>query len=190
VLPPARTGLAAPAGTVYPADGWIHLEGSFGIPMNGSPQVLQYFSPALFSSDLKASSKDEALEKLVAIVNAAGGVRDPRLLREMLRQRELLGSTGLGKGVAIPHGRSLAVVSLKVVFAICRDGLDFDSVDGKPVKLIFLIVAPPQDKGNEYLPLLGKIAELVQDSKVRTRLGKVQNFDQLKELMEETLGRE
>lgn len=158
--------------------------------MNGSPQVLQYFSPALFCSDLKAASKEEALEKLVAIVAAAGGVRDPRLLMEMLRQREQLGSTGLGKGVAIPHGRSLAVVSLKVVFAICRDGIDFDSVDGKPVKLIFLIVAPPQDKGNEYLPLLGKIAELVQDSKVRTRLGKVQDFDQLKELMEETLGRE
>ena len=155
--------------------------------MNGNPQVLQYFSPALFCPDLQASTKSEALGKLVEIAAAAGGVRDPKLLLEMLRQRETLGSTGLGKGVAIPHGRSLAVVSLKVLFAICKSGLEFDSVDGKPVKLIFLIVAPPQDKGNEYLPLLGKIAELVQDAKVRTRLGKVQDFDQLKELMEETL---
>jgi PTS system nitrogen regulatory IIA component len=157
--------------------------------MNGTPEVLQYFSPALFCPDLKAANKAEALARLVEIAAAAGGVRDSRLLLEMLQQRESLGSTGLGKGVAIPHGRSLAIVNLKVAFAVCRDGVEFEAIDGKPVKLIFLIVAPPQDKGNEYLPLLGKIAELVQEAKVRNRLLKVQTFAQLSEIMEETLGR-
>lgn len=157
--------------------------------MNESPQILQYFSPALFCPDLSVTTKAEALERLVEVAAAAGGVRDRGLLLEMLQQRESLGSTGLGKGVAIPHGRSLAVVSLKVVFAVCQKGVDFDSIDEKPVKLFFLIVAPPQDKGNEYLPLLGKIAELVQDAKVRQRLIKVRTFEELKQLMEETLGR-
>jgi len=153
--------------------------------MNSSQQILQYFSPELFSPDLKAASKDDALRELVDLVAAAGGLRDPALLLEMLERRESLGSTGLGKGVAIPHGRSLAVVHLRVAFAVSRKGVEFDAHDGKPVKLFFVIVAPPQDKRNEYLPLLGRIAELVQDAKIRTRLGKVQTYDELVTVMEE-----
>jgi len=58
-------------------------------------------------------------------------------------------------------------------------------MDGKPVHLFFLIVAPPQDKQNEYLPLLGKIAELVKEKKIRDQLEKVESFDELSELLEE-----
>jgi len=152
--------------------------------------MLQYFSPALFRRELRAQTKTDALRELVDVVAAGGGVRDAGLLLDMLERRESLGSTGIGKGVAIPHGRSLAVVSLKVAFAVSREGIDFDAVDGKPAKLFFLIVAPPQDKRNEYLPLLGKIAELVQDAKVRQRLAKVESFEQLQAVMEESLGGE
>jgi len=155
-----------------------------------SPEMLQYFSPALFRRELRAQTKTDALRELVDVVAAGGGVRDAGLLLDMLERRESLGSTGIGKGVAIPHGRSLAVVSLKVAFAVSREGIDFDAVDGKPAKLFFLIVAPPQDKRNEYLPLLGKIAELVQDAKVRQRLAKVESFEQLQAVMEESLGGE
>ena len=152
--------------------------------------MLQYFSSALFSAELKAGTKAEALRELVKLVANGGGVRDPELLLDMLERRESLGSTGIGKGVAIPHGRSLAVVSLKVAFAVSRKGVEFDAIDGKPVKLLFLIVAPPQDKRNEYLPLLGKIAELVQDAKVRQRLAKVDSFRDLQAIMEETFQHE
>ena len=158
--------------------------------MNGNHPVMQYFSPDLFCSNLQATTKTDVLRELVAVASAAGGVRGPELLLDMLERRESLGSTGIGKGVAIPHGRSLAVVRMRVVFAIARTGLDFDAVDGKPVKLFFLIVAPPQDKKNEYLPLLGRIAELVKEKKARDRLLKVETYEQLQAVMEEVLGGE
>jgi PTS system nitrogen regulatory IIA component len=158
--------------------------------MNGNHPVLQYFSPDLFCASIQATTKRDVLRELVAVASAAGGVRGPELLLEMLERRESLGSTGIGKGVAIPHGRSLAVIRMRVVFAIARKGLDFDAVDGKPVKLFFLIVAPPQDKKNEYLPLLGRIAELVQEKKARDRLLKVETYEQLQAVMEDVLGGE
>jgi fructose-specific phosphotransferase system IIA component len=158
--------------------------------MNGNHPVLQYFSPNRFCATIRATTKRDVLRELVEIASAAGGVRGPELLLEMLERRESLGSTGIGKGVAIPHGRSLAVVRMRVVFAISRKGLAFDAVDGKPVKLFFLIVAPPQDKKNEYLPLLGRIAELVQEKKARDRLLKVETYEQLQAVMEEVLGGE
>jgi fructose-specific phosphotransferase system IIA component len=158
--------------------------------MNGDHPILQYFSQNLFSADLKGRTKPEVLREMVALAASGGGVRGPELLLEMLERRESLGSTGIGKGVAIPHGRSLAVVQMKVVFAVSRKGVDFDALDGKPVKLFFLIVAPPQDKKNEYLPLLGRIAELVQAKPARDRLLKVESYPQLQVVMEEVLGGE
>jgi len=150
--------------------------------------ILDYFDPKLFHTDLKATTKSDALKELVSVVSAGHGVRDPNLLLEMLEQREELGSTGIGKGVAIPHGRSLAVVDLRVLFARSKKGVEFDSIDGKPVKLFFLIVAPPQDKRNEYLPLLGKIAELIKEKKLRDQLAKVSDFEELKGVLEEAQG--
>lgn len=151
-------------------------------------EILDYFDPRLFHTDLKATTKREVLQELVSIVSAGSGVRDPQLLLEMLEQREQLGSTGIGKGVAIPHGRSLAVVDLKVLFALSKKGVDFDSIDGKPVKILFLIVAPPQDKRNDYLPLLGKIAGLVQEKKVRDQIARVTDFEGLKSILREAGG--
>jgi PTS system nitrogen regulatory IIA component len=157
-----------------------------GILMTNDLQILNYFDPALFVPHLAAQTKDGVLSELVEAVARAKGVRDSSLLLEMLQRRESLGSTGIGKGVAIPHGRSLAMESLKVVFARSAKGVEFDAVDAKPVKLFFLIVAPPQDKKNEYLPLLGKIAGLVKVKKVRDRLLKVEDFDRLKAVLEES----
>jgi nitrogen PTS system EIIA component len=156
--------------------------------MSNDFQMLQYFDPRFFCAELKAKTKDAALKEMIAIVSGVHGVRNSALLLDMLQRRESLGSTGIGKGVAIPHGRSLAVVDLRVLFARSPAGVDFDAVDGKPVKLFFLLVAPPQDKKNEYLPLLGKIAELLKEKKVRDRLLKVQSFDQLRAVLEESGG--
>jgi len=144
-----------------------------------------YFDPLLFCPNLAARTRQDALREMVEAVSRARGVRDAGLLLEMLERRETLGSTGIGKGVAIPHGRSLAVVSLRVLFGRSTEGVEWDAVDGKPVKLFFLIVAPPLEKKNEYLPLLGKIAELVKEKKNRDRLLKVEHFDQLRTVLED-----
>lgn len=156
--------------------------------MTDSSQFLKYFDPRLFSAELRAKTKDGALKEMVELVAKGDGVRDKALLFEMLSRREQLGSTGIGNGVAIPHGRSLAVVDTKVVFARSTKGIPFESIDDQPAHLFFLIVAPPQDKRNEYLPLLGKITELVQEKSARDALMAVEDWSGLRSVVSEALG--
>src|SRR5258708_12810457 len=75
----------------------------------------------------------------------------------MLKRRETRGSTGIGQNIAIPHCRALAVNSLRVAFGRKLEGIDFNAIDGKPVHYFFLIVAPPLEVSNQYLPVPPKI---------------------------------
>src|SRR5437879_10777138 len=86
----------------------------------------------------------------------------------MLRRRETLGSTGIGQGIAIPHCRSLVVNRLRVAFGRKLDGIDFKAIDDRPVHYFFLIVAPPLEVSNQYLPVLGKIAQFAKEPDVRS----------------------
>jgi mannitol/fructose-specific phosphotransferase system IIA component (Ntr-type) len=91
-------------------------------------------------------------------------------LFKMLKRRENLGSTGIGRSIAIPHCRSLVVTKLRVAFGRKSMGLDFKAIDEKPVKFFFLIVAPPLEVSNQYLPVLGKIAQFSKEPDVPDRL--------------------
>jgi mannitol/fructose-specific phosphotransferase system IIA component (Ntr-type) len=88
--------------------------------------------------------------------------------------------------VAVPHGRTLAITRLTVVFGRVPAGVEFDAMDGKPVELVFLTVAPPQERNNLYLPVLGKIVETVKSAKTRRRLLAAASFDEVAEILEET----
>ena len=90
----------------------------------------------------------------------------------------------IGKQVAIPHSRSLGCNELTVIFARVPKGIKFDAVDKKPVHLVFMILAPYQDKGNRYLPLLGKIVETVKDDKRRKKLIDTDSFDEFLKILE------
>ena len=152
--------------------------------MTGPSRILRYLDERFFVRDLKAKTKDGVLKELADCLSQDREVRDARLLLEMLKKRESLGSTAIGSGVAIPHGRSLAVSSIKILFARHSKGVDFESPDGQPVQLFFLIVAPPQDRNNEYLPLLGQIAELVKEPSARDRLLRASTFGDLRLILE------
>ena len=89
---------------------------------------------------------------------------------KMLKRRENLVSTGIGRGIAIPHCRSLVVNKLRVAFGRKKEGVDFKAIDEKPVKFFFLIVAPPLEDSNQYLPVLGKIAQFSKEPDVPGRL--------------------
>ena len=101
----------------------------------------------------------------------------------MLMNRESLGSTAIGKGVAFPHGRSLAIQELTVLFARSEKGVDFDALDKKPTHLFFLIIAPPQDKENLYLQVLGHLVELIKSAPLRKKLIAAKTFDELQETL-------
>jgi len=149
-------------------------------------ELINHMSPELFVGDLKATTKDEALEELTDAVVAGSQIKDKQTVLEMLRNRESLGSTALEKGIAFPHGRSLAVKELTILVARSMKGVAFDSEDGKPTHLFFLLLAPPQDTGNYYLQALGKIAELVRVDSVCNAMMEVRNFDELSSLLRES----
>ncbi len=149
-------------------------------------ELINHMSPELFVGDLKATTKDEALEELTDAVVAGSQIKDKQTVLEMLRNRESLGSTALEKGIAFPHGRSLAVKELTILVARSMKGVAFDSEDGKPTHLFFLLLAPPQDTGNYYLQALGKIAELVRADSVCNAMMEVRNFEELSSLLRES----
>jgi mannitol/fructose-specific phosphotransferase system IIA component (Ntr-type) len=101
-----------------------------------------------------------------------------QLLVKLLKKRENLGSTGIGNHVAIPHCRSLVVDRLRVAYARKPAGLDFDAIDDKPVNHLFLIVAPPVEISNQYLPVLGKIAQFCKNEQNIARLNDVGSTDE------------
>lgn len=149
-----------------------------------SQELASYFKPTLCIFDLKANNKRDALAEMVETVCAERDIRDRSLILEMLLNRESLGSTAIGKGVAFPHGRTLAVRDLSIVFARSTAGIDFDSVDKQPTHVFFLIVAPPQDRDNLYLQVLGRVVDLIKDDSSRERIAAAKSFDELKVIIE------
>jgi nitrogen PTS system EIIA component len=109
--------------------------------------------------DLESKKKADVLEELVAMIKT--GEEASQIVQRLL-EREELGSTGIGKGIAIPHSRSLLVNKLEVAIGRSTKGISFDTIDKKPALLFFLIVAPPQDPGNQYLVTLGRVALVCQ----------------------------
>jgi mannitol/fructose-specific phosphotransferase system IIA component (Ntr-type) len=154
-----------------------------GLDSMNRRELITLFSPELFIADLKAKTRDGALEEMVDHAVAAGVMRDRDVILGMLRNRESLGSTGLGEGVAFPHGRSLAIPSLMALFARSKKGVDYGAIDGKPVHLFFMFIAPPIEKENRYLPALGQVVELIRDPGTRERLMGATSFDALRELI-------
>lgn len=144
------------------------------------PQELaEFFQESLCIFDLKSSDKRGALAEMVECISRECRLRDQDLILEMLMARERLGSTGIGKGVAFPHGRSLAVQELTLLFARSENGVEFEALDDKPTHLFFLIIAPPQDRENLYLQVLGHLVELIKTSAVRQKLIESKSFDML-----------
>ncbi|MGU3496827.1 PTS IIA-like nitrogen regulatory protein PtsN [Xanthobacteraceae bacterium A53D] len=117
---------------------------------------------------LRASSKKQALQELAQ--HAATLLdRDPREIFETLLQRERLGSTGVGNGIAIPHGKLPNLDRLFGAFARLEKPIDFESLDGEPVDLIFLLLAP-EAAGADHLKSLARVARMLRDPAVADRL--------------------
>jgi PTS system nitrogen regulatory IIA component len=134
---------------------------------------------------LRGESKDDVLRELVGLLAVEDKSADA--LYKMLRRREKLGSTGIGNGIAIPHCRSLSVDRLRVAFARKPAGIDFRAVDGEPVRFFFLIVAPPLEVSNQYLPVLGRIAQFAKHPDTIRRLDELDAPAAFLELLGETI---
>ena len=146
-------------------------------------ELLDYFDEKLFLPELKASTKNELFEEIVDQFVNVKYLKHKSIVLEMLKKREQLGSTGIGKKIAIPHGRSTSISDIMIAFGKSVKGIDYDAIDGKPVHLIFMIIAPPQDEDNMYLPILGKMVEILGKTKNRNKLMSAESFEDFVEII-------
>lgn len=146
-------------------------------------ELREFFTEDVIDLDLKGRSKDAVLKELISLLKLPE--KSEGILFKMLKRRENLGSTGIGRGIAIPHCRSLVVSRLRVAFGRKKSGIDFKAIDDRPVNFFFLIVAPPLEVSNQYLPVLGKIAQLGREPDTPDRLASIEAPHEFLELLDE-----
>lgn len=134
---------------------------------------------------LKATSKKQALQELAKRAEAVTGVHE-RQIFDVLLERERLGTTGVGQGIAIPHGKLKDLERLHGLFARLEQPIDFDSIDDAPVDLMFLLLAP-ESAGADHLKALAKVSRLLRDKSMCAKLRGAANADALYALLIEPL---
>lgn len=132
-------------------------------------KIVDLLNPAAITADLKATGKNEVLAELTDAIVKVESSLDRDEVVKVLQERERLGSTGIGEGVAIPHGKLKDLKHLMISFGRSRSGVDFDSMDGKPAHLFFLLVAPEESVG-VHLKTLARVSKLLKNPAVRNRL--------------------
>lgn len=138
----------------------------------------QYLKTEYIKCSLLAGTKVEVLKEMVNTIIHGGLKVDSSSIVEILMKREYLGSTGIGYGVAIPHGKISAIDALVVAFGRSVKGIDYDSADGKPVHLFFLLLAPENSAG-QHLKVLAKISKMLKMENFREMLLKAKSDDDL-----------
>ncbi|MDD5196070.1 MAG: PTS sugar transporter subunit IIA [Candidatus Omnitrophota bacterium] len=134
-------------------------------------QIMEFLSKKAILTDIKSVKKEDVIKELVEALIAAGDIekRCRNKLIESLMSREALGSTAIGQGIAIPHAKSDCVEKLVAAFGLSKKGVDFDSLDGEPAYIFFLLVAP-QDSAGPHLKALARISRLLKDKYFRDTL--------------------
>jgi PTS system nitrogen regulatory IIA component len=134
--------------------------------------------------DLEAESKRDALAEMALRLAGAEPTLERERLLEVLLEREKLQSTGIGEGVAIPHGKMAGLPRLVASFARSREGIDFESIDGQPTRLFFLLVVP-EHSGGQHLKALARISRFFRDATFRKRLMEATSVDEVFRAIEE-----
>ncbi|MFH1459251.1 MAG: PTS sugar transporter subunit IIA [Candidatus Omnitrophota bacterium] len=132
-------------------------------------KIMDFLKEKAITANLKATTKEEVIEELVELLSCAQPIKHKEKLVKILLEREALGSTGIGQGVAIPHGKSDNMKELIAAFGISQRGVDFNSLDGEPVYLFFLLVAP-EDSAGPHLKALARISRILKDKYFRETL--------------------
>ncbi|HEY9188302.1 MAG TPA: PTS sugar transporter subunit IIA [Bacteroidota bacterium] len=123
----------------------------------------------LISNKIPGTDKEEVLNNMIELVSKSSKVRDKEKIRDAIFNRERIMSTGVGKGFAIPHGKTDGITDMVAAFGITENEIDFESLDGEPVRLIFLLVGKENLVG-PHLKLLSRISRLLNSEDFRTKL--------------------
>jgi PTS system nitrogen regulatory IIA component len=143
-------------------------------------RILEFLNANAISLDLKSKDKEAVIKELIGLLIHAKDVEpkdEDRMLKTLL-DREALGSTGIGQGVAIPHGKSNFVHKLVGAFGVSKKGVNFDSLDGEPAYIFFLLVAPEETIG-PHLKALARISRLLKDKFIRDSLKNAKDIQEV-----------
>ncbi len=133
---------------------------------------------------MKSRTKEESIKELLMKLKENGYIKDEKEILETVMEREKLGSTGIGQGIAVPHAKSDQIENLVAALGISKVGVDFDSLDGEPVNIIFLVLAPTKSVGL-HLKALAKIARLLKDRVFRNALKDAKTPEEVIDLIKE-----
>ena len=154
------------------------------MPNNNVPQPHQLLSVDTVRVGLPGQTKDEVINALLDVVATHPAVNDPEAMRQAVFAREQMMSTGVGKGLGLPHAKTGAVNETVAAFAITAEPVDFGAIDDQKVRLVFLLVGTEAAK-SEHIKILSRISRLLNRDAFRKRLLKARNPRQVLALLEE-----
>lgn len=147
-------------------------------------KIVEFLNEKAITANLKATTKEAALRELVDLLAKAEGIKNKEDLLKVLMNRESLGSTGIGQGVGIPHAKTNTVKKLVAALGISETGVNFDALDGEPVHIFFLLVAP-EDSAGPHLKGLARISRLLKDKFFRESLKQLKEDKAILKLIKE-----
>jgi len=147
-------------------------------------KIRDLLQDVLVIEEIKATDKIGVIREFAEVIRAAGRIKDAEALVRVLLERESLGSTGIGDGVAIPHGKLSFIGDMVVAFGRSSRGVDFQSLDAKPAYLFFLLVTP-DDKPGDHLKALARISRILKNPALRESLKRTSDRQELKRLLYE-----
>ena len=147
-------------------------------------KIMDFLCPEAISIDLKAQDKKSAVTEMVELLQKTKKLKKPADIIEAVLEREKLGSTGIGQGVAIPHGKTDSVTEQSGVLAISQKGIEFNSLDGEPVYLIFLLIGPT-DIAGQHLKALARISRLFKDKFFRQALRDAKSVQEVVKIIQQ-----
>ncbi len=147
-------------------------------------RIMDFLSEKNIIVNMKARNKTEVIEELGSLLVGSGYVADKKKIVQILLDREELGSTGIGQGIAIPHGKAETVKELTAAFGLSKAGVPFEALDGEPVYIFFLLVAPEGTAG-AHLKALARISGLLKDKYIRKKLMSAQSTTDVVKVIQE-----
>jgi nitrogen PTS system EIIA component len=145
-------------------------------------QIVDFLSQESVSIDLKGASKDEAISELVQLLASTGALNDTESALQALQEREKMGSTGIGHGIAIPHAKSEGVDRILAAYGYSKAGIDFNAIDNQPVHIVFLLIAPP-DCAGAHIKALARISRFLKNEESRKELASAGKAEDVIELI-------
>ncbi len=151
-------------------------------------KIMDFLKEKAVTAHLKSREKKELIEELIDLLTQAGEIEDKEEIVNALLDREKLGSTGIGEGVAIPHAKSDVVKEVVAAFGRSPQGIEFDSLDGEPAYLFFMLIAPTDSTG-PHLKALARLSRILKDKPFREALKQAETEEEIIKLIREEDGK-